>query len=275
MQLSPAKRFPSQGRCVYCLRSAMECRLTDEHMMPRSFGGNFILQSGSCTDCAKETHAIEGHCSGRMFKALRVHHKIPTRRPKKRPKHLTVLDGKEPANAPPRDVPVSQAPGVVVFPWFEPPGMLAGMLPSNQIKITNWIWYTTTADSVARQKKLEASGFSGALAYLDFEPVKFARVLAKIAHCYAAASIGITKFRPLLPAIILGADPNVSHYVGSNAAVPSTFPLLPGPTAIHQVGTDTVPIGGASYIYAQIRLFSYFRPLTPVYTVVVGEYPIS
>jgi hypothetical protein len=273
MKVSPDIRLPASDRCIYCRRDVTECELTEEHIIPFSLGGNLILPFGSCKDCAGETHAIEGHCSGQMFRALRVHHEVPTRRPKKRPKHLTVLDGKTPHSAPVRQVPVTDAPGVVCFPQFESPGFLRRNPAKAGISIEGYNWYGTTADAAQRQQSLEDSGFAGALAYTEFNSTTFARVLAKIAHAFVAASVGLDGFIPLLVPVILGKDPNISSYVG-NAPDKQILPA-PSKSSLHQIGTDTFMMKGKRYIFAQIRLFSNLHPLPPVYTVVVGEFPID
>jgi hypothetical protein len=48
----------------------------------------------------------------------------------------------------------------------------------------------------------------------------------------------------------------------------------PSQNSVHQIGTDTIIIDAKRLIYAQIRLFSHLRPLTPTYTIVVGEFPL-
>jgi len=269
MLVNPVVSIPSPGCCIYCRRTGI--KLTREHVIPLSFGCNTVIEAASCDDCAKETHAIEGHCAGRMLKALRVHQKLPTRRPKERPTHLQVREGKHPEGGPLRLIPVSEAPGAVSLPIFEPPRILSGRPPLPSITITAHYVHATTPDAVARKKSLIASGFSGALAHLEYEPVKFARVLAKIAHCGVIAGFGLNSFNSVLVPIILGRDQNVSHYVGNGGRVPNAI-LAPSFNSLHQIGTDLVAINGTRYIFVQIRLFSNFRPLSPVYTIVAGEF---
>ena len=269
MLVNPVVSIPSPGCCIYCRRTCI--KLTREHVIPLSFGCNMVIEEASCDDCAKETHAIEGHCAGRMLKALRVQQKFPTRRPKERPTHLQIREGKHPEGAQLRLVPVSEAPGAVALPKFEPPGILLGQQPLPGIRITGHYIHATTPDAVARQKRLIASGFSGALAHLEYEPVKFARVLAKIAHCAIVAGLGLNSFNSVLVPLILGKDQNVSYYVGNGGPVPNAI-LTPSFNSLHQMGTDLITINGARYIFVQIRLFSNFRPLSPVYTIVAGEF---
>ncbi len=88
------------GHCVYCPNDGSSEKLSDEHIIPLSFGGYRYLGAASCGDCRDETHAIEGHCCATIFKALRVHQGIRTRRPKERPTHLRILAGRTPHGAP-------------------------------------------------------------------------------------------------------------------------------------------------------------------------------
>jgi hypothetical protein len=162
MRVSPTVYKPSAGCCIYCRRDDVELR--DEHVMPLSLGGSMVIRMASCLDCAGETHAIEGHCAGQMFKALRAHQGFPTRRPKKRPTHLEILEGTTPHGAPMRLIPVSDAPGAFDLPEFEPPGILLGREPLSTLRIIRHNIYTTTADASVRQKNLVSSGLQGAYA---------------------------------------------------------------------------------------------------------------
>jgi hypothetical protein len=83
------------------------------------------------------------------------------------------------------------------------------------------------------------------------------------------AGAGLDSIRPFLTEVILGRDPDLARYVG---CIPRNILPEPSTTSLHQVGTDLMDIDGTRVIFAQIRLFSYFRPLTPVYTVLVGEF---
>jgi hypothetical protein len=103
---------------------------------------------------------------------------------------------------------------------------------------------------------------------LKIGPVKvlaFARMLAKIAHSFAVARMGINKFNPLLLDLILGRTEVVTHLVGGD---------LDPPPAVTDYGhsLDLRPecrVGGRTFVVATVRLFAQFG--APQYYVVVGE----
>ena len=269
MEIASSALFPSLGKYIYCPNTD---GLTDEHTIPLCLGGNQVIVDGSCKECQKATHAIEGHVCGRMFKALRVHHKIPTRRPKDRPTHLVVLDGTSPHDANPRQISVEEAPGVVVFPIFSQPTVIAGGPP----RLLSFLSYSTTENARERISKLRTvEGFSNVLTYIDFNPSRFGRVLAKIAHAIAVAVFGNQVQSELAP-LILDRHGNPFSHVG--CGFPTILPA-PTPNTLHQVGTDTVDINGVKYLFVQLRLFGYLGSphgessvWPPEYSILVGRF---
>lgn len=85
-------------------------------------------------------------------------------------------------------------------------------------------------------------------------------MIAKIAHGAAVATLGVEKFKPLLPPIILGTDKHISHLVGSS----------PKKLKIKQNATHSIEITLKNrLVIADINLFSGmgYKP----YRAVVGE----
>ena len=261
------------GHCVYCSNDGSSEKLTDEHIIPLSFGGYQYLGAASCRQCRDETHAFEGQCCNTMFKALRVHRAIRTRRPKKRPTHLPVLVGVTPHGAPFEEIPVDHAPEFAQFPIFGPPLILTNEYSFDRVDYQGAVVCLTTKDAKARQQQLQAEGRPGALAYAEIPLGQFMRALAKIAHCYVASQVGLNGFRPLLQDVILGRE-HPPYYVGGKGSLPLFVPD-PGPNAGHQIYAMTLTIREVDYIAAQIRLFSDLRPVTPIYLIIVGEYSAS
>ena len=50
-------RIPTKGRCIYCGRA--DVRLTDEHFLPLSLGGQHVIEKASCHSCADITKKFE------------------------------------------------------------------------------------------------------------------------------------------------------------------------------------------------------------------------
>jgi hypothetical protein len=170
-----------------------------------------------------------------------------------------------------REVPTSDAPGVVVLPIFPPPRILLGLPPSNQLGHGTLGVWTTTEDAVERQRKLQASGFKKASSHARIPVGPFLRTLAKIARGYDVANFGIEKTDDTLNPYILRKDDKIAYLVGGtppNGPIPIVLPDPHDRSELHQVHSFTTIIDGTSYIVAQIRLFTHLRPPTPIYTVV-------
>ena len=131
----------------------------------------------------------------------------------------------------------------------------------------------TTDDAAQRQRQLVAEGRPGALAFSAIPFGPFLRTLAKIAHCYVIANVGLEGFRPLLQDVILGKG-SPSYYVGGAGPLPRFVPD-PREDVDHQIYPMTLTIREVDYIAVQIRLFTHMRPITPIYVIVVGEYSAS
>jgi hypothetical protein len=94
---------------------------------------------------------------------------------------------------------------LAVFPTSsEPPRMVTGVPQANDVII-----------SVIPLADLRYIGpFRSPGSYMNFKPLLFAKMLAKIAHAEAIASIGTDTFMPALPEFIIGKDDNWPDWVG-------------------------------------------------------------
>jgi hypothetical protein len=92
----------------------------------------------------------------------------------------------------------------------------------------------------------------------------FAQMLAKIAHSYAIAQMGLNKFKPLLLDLIFGRTSVVTHLVGGDLEVP------PKSRFQHELDLQReYSANGKTYVVTNIRLLG--RIGTPQYYVVVSE----
>ena len=271
----PDVRFPPVGKCIYCGTTIPP--LDEEHVIPLSFGGHRILPKASCRDCGAVTGADEGHCAGRMFGALKLHHKIRGRKRKTKTKHVIVLDGNHPQGAPAKAVAGDEAPGIVVFPILAPPRILLGLPASDRIDLLGFHWWTTTEDARERQQRLVEKGFVNALAFSSFELIRFLRVLAKIAHGYDVANVGLKGSDDTLTPYILRNNLNISYVVGGtppNGTLPILLQIPHADTGLHQIAPFNIVINSKPFIGVQIRLFSYLKPAPPIYTVIMRPHAI-
>jgi hypothetical protein len=88
-------------------------------------------------------------------------------------------------------------------------------------------------------------------------------MLAKIAHSFAVAEMGLGSFKPLLPDLILGKTMTPTYWVGGQLDIPP-----PGVTDRIDLDYDW-NANGKTFTVAHIRLFAQLG--APLYHVVIGE----
>jgi 5-methylcytosine-specific restriction endonuclease McrA len=96
MSHGPSK-IPTKGRCIYCGKA--DVKLTDEHFVPLSLGGQHIIEKASCLACADITKKFEQHVARDMWGDARNSYNAPSRRRNARPTHITLCDPKYPSRA--------------------------------------------------------------------------------------------------------------------------------------------------------------------------------
>lgn len=206
------KRYDPVGRCIYCGKTAEDAgmkRLQEEHIVSYSLGGTWVLPEASCATCGAKTGADEGNCAGQMLVTARTHFHWKSRK-SKRPQKLKVgqvlgYNGKW------WDVSLDEHPPFIQLPSFFPPGVLMNTRPDGAgMMITGTNMYT----SPTFMERLNALGPGGAV-FSNLEVGAFCRMLAKIAHAYTTAELGMGNFEPFLPDIVLEKVPYISHVVGS------------------------------------------------------------
>ena len=210
--------LPGAGRCIYCWPTKLSTEgLTKEHIIPKALRGNLILHRAACRDCASAINKqIENPTLQRMWSTPRTHLKMPTSKPRttlpygtwvattpELPENMEEVDFKF------EELPLEEHPNTIMLPKFAPPGLLWGTQPSSTFTLTGISAYR---DPNAPNPAL--AGLWGA-EFQPFSPDAVCRSIAKISHSAAVAEFGFDAFVPMLPDIILGRDPNISHLVGS------------------------------------------------------------
>jgi hypothetical protein len=76
------------GKCIYC---GSTTNLSDEHVVPRGLGGEWVLKKASCQKCAGIISRFETDIIKDFFSLLRIKLDLPTRRKKQRPKSFDFL----------------------------------------------------------------------------------------------------------------------------------------------------------------------------------------
>lgn len=200
----------SVGHCIYC---GEVNDLTDEHVIPLSLGGNYVLDKSSRKRCAAITGKFEGGIARGFMYEARVAGSFPTRRPKERPTHLPLLHGAGTAEKNTTDVPASEHPGFMHLPLLRRAGVLDAREYSAGLTIEG---FETLLFGEHPQKTLSRLGSTEIEVTARYRGSEFARLLAKIAYSSAVAALGpLDRARvPVLPLILGNAD-DASYWLGS------------------------------------------------------------
>jgi HNH endonuclease len=261
MQIPPRSNkkviYPPVGKCIYC--GAADSKLTDEHIIPFSLGGLFILQQASCASCAKITGAFEGAVARSLFGNFRIKHKMPTRRPKERPSHIIVDTLND--NRGQISVPALEYPAPAFMYKCTKAGILDGLSPDSD---TSSQWQIVGLLNHDEMKSFQEKYGKNTTFKFRHVPEQFARTIAKIGYSYAIAFFGTEAFRPLALDLILGQSTNLSYVVGGSFDI-----MPPVPDAGHLLTIEGITNLRRTLIVVNIRLFA--SASTPHYHVIVGE----
>jgi hypothetical protein len=256
------KNYQPANLCIYCGPSQAQEKFTAEHIIPYGLGGKLILPSASCKCCQDATSKVERFCLQTMLGAARVHLDIQTRRPKNRPKALSLgmnIDGRQEI----RNISIPDHPFIFTLPIMEPAGLFMGSPERSDHKNIR-LWYKhIQPDTASRIRRL------GTHTVEQCDTVnlcEYGRMLAKISHAYACAEVGVNSFKPLLPNIVRGLSGNVSGLVGGSRLF--NQPTSDG-VSLHEIELHRVKHGGVLYLVSRIQLFALLQ--APSYEVVVGR----
>jgi hypothetical protein len=258
----PPVIYPPVGRCIYC-DSHSSVGLGDEHVIPYSLNGTMILRKASCARCAGVTSRQELIVARGVFHQVRTTSSMRTRRklPTEFPLILTFPDRREEIAMVPEDI----YPANLVLPKFVPPALLSGQPSNGNFRFTYVRWVRA---SEAHDEFVRSRGASGSEVKIILQPQQFSRVLAKMAHSFAVAELGLDGFCPILLDLIHGRNVEVApELVGCEIEIP---PAASG--RLHEIGFVSHP----EYVVVRIRLFASSAvdaKGTPVYLVVAGTRP--
>lgn len=255
--VSPKRIYPPAERCIYCLSVPSDLRR--EHIIPFGLGGNLILPRASCCNCERITGAIEQNCQRKILGNFRVRHGFPTRNKKERPDKLEI-NLVTPNGIVSQYVPIRKYPRYLMLFRMPMPGILTGKPATNEFKPD--LCMLIHKDDI--KNSMNKSWMLGEYRHIDF-----CLMLAKIAHSYAAAEIGIealVKYNLLLPKYILNQSGPISHVVGGEIEDPPA-----ANNQLHELKLHNHEGNQRTYLLVSMRLFPYMG--APQYHAVVGERP--
>jgi hypothetical protein len=259
-------KFPPVGRCIYCGDVSSPELLTDEHILPYALGGNAVLPKSSCLKCNKVTQAFEQFCLRGMFRRVRTHLDIQTRRPKERPTQVDLgLHYKGTHQR--KTVPVRQDPSCIItlMGFKERPSILS----DNPDAENGQVLYYRVLHSLPETLRRAASiGYDGGTIGFDVSLLvaimPYYQMLAKIAHSTAVARFERDAFDPLLPAFILRPTKEHLRLIGRGDP-----PKIYDPRPVHTLSFGTVATPNGTFLVAELALFPSLQ--APNYKVVVGR----
>jgi len=155
------------------------------------------------------------------------------------------------------ELPIADYPTMLFFPRLGPPGFLVGRPRDHADMREMWV-YQLNLNPLSFEK-YQIQSMSSAV----MDTQRFSQMLAKIAHSYAVARLGLGNFSPLLLSHILKTEGYPWHFVGGDDA-----PLLSS-TALHELSCNECEANGKRYIVVRVRLFAFLG--APNYSVVVGQ----
>ncbi|MCH7499413.1 MAG: hypothetical protein IH886_05305 [Nitrospinae bacterium] len=262
-----SKKYSPAGKCIYCLSKE---NLSDEHIIPYAAGGRWVLPDASCNNCSTLTGQFEQVCMRKLLGPMRMHFDFPSRQKSKRPKALPL---KVKFN-PDEDwikfhVKQEEYPFLILFPFFTMPDALSGYTTSGRRDASAkkfWIRGSGFEKGINEQmqKLAEKYGFCEIFPTGEMFVSEFCLMLAKIAHSYAVAELGVQGFEPVLTKIIRDNDmSDRATYIGGLNYEEPHSPLL------HELSFETHTCNKPNLVGVRIRLFAHFD--TPTYYVVAGR----
>lgn len=260
---SNRKRCEPVGYCIYC--GSTEGDLTTEHVLPAGLGGRIELPKASCTECQKATTTVEHVTLRRMFGPARIRLGYKSRKPKQRPPTLPLNVIEPDRRIRVEEVPIAEYPASLFLVHFPGPTRVAHLYPNNPTEAHAWQW-----NSVDPAAYMAAKGINGYTSS-QFDPLMWARLLAKIAHGYIISELGdvFAKgiHKPLLPDLIRGKSRDFQHIVGGAGRPHNAAPFSFWPTIKGVSDEDT------EYLIVYLWLFAELG--APRYMIVAGERPTT
>lgn len=251
------KTYPEVGRCIYCGATSYAPDsnrfLAREHIIPEALSGGLELPRASCRSCERKINKWEAMLLRGSLLGCRTYLDLETKRPKDRPRALPLFrPGPDPN--PKVMIPIEDYPANLMLMAFDTPRLLSGAATLS----VPWMHiFRDVAQLLADRYGLAE------FAIPSLDPYALCRMLAKIAHAYTVAELGLDGFVPLLPHLIVGPYEGWDRfYVGG------LHDIEPAGESLHEIAVEPVTAETWRYVVVRIRLFASVP--APTYRVVSG-----
>jgi hypothetical protein len=155
-------------------------------------------------------------------------------------------------------VPMADYPVSLLLVLFDTPHLITGVVFDDQV-VGAWAhFFKGVAELLAKKYGLDV------FVTTSLDVYALCKTLAKIAHAYAVAEMGIDRFTHMLPHYIVGGyDEWATYYVGGLPKSESAGSTL------HEISIEAPTVETWRYVVVRIRLFANVG--APTYRVVAGE----
>jgi len=259
--VQPPTFYAGVGRCIYCNRG--DVPLSDEHIVPLSFGGNGIIADASCADCAKATSLIERRIMRELWGKPREALNFPTRRPQRR-RNLIELKTAHDAGETSLEVEWEDFPAMFVLPRMDRPGRMRGVPPSKECTLFS-PWIGTCGPNQPMDGQVSESFGIG----------DFVAFVAKMAHSFVFARLGRETFEfwRCLPNVIDGSYPYPFYLVGGVRNEEVSDPFVSETNFATSFTLYSQVLGDLEFLTVGVQMFSDVRG--PSYAAIFGARPSS
>jgi hypothetical protein len=257
-----ATRYAAVGRCIYAPVGETHCgHLEIEHIIPLAMQGSRELPASSCRKCAETINKFETRYFRGTMETARDHMGLKGRQKHKRRDRLPIrfMDGGT------MSIPIDQHPSVLIMPQLLRPGFRAGFRPSDDLEIGVTPHLSPmTSDLHQRAYRIgKPINLTRGIDALDCY-----RQIAKIAHAFAVAELGLGGIASLLLNLIYGRPPMLAAYL-----IGSSSTHEPPSDQLHEIGFgDPFYLDGHEMVVVRIRLFAFLSG-SPTHFALVGVRP--
>lgn len=246
------------GFCIYCGSTK---QLSREHVVPYALGGTLTITEGSCEVCRKKTHEFETDVLTGPMRMVRYIQNLPSstkHRSVPRTVELFVKVGETEQQV---EIPIAKAPILLDFYEFGVPKYLDASRGTN-LEVGSVVTGSYGQDPSQVLSEYSAKGMT--IVGAPRRPVAFARMIAKIAYCFAFVQGHIGKLEnpsELIDAFMENPD-MIGRFVGS---------IQPPFVKYEGVGIRLAikVLASEGIVYAEVQLFAASG--APTYVVVLGR----
>ena len=260
-QIAEHRTVKDVEKCIYC--GATE-NLHDEHCIPESLNGNYVLGKGSCSECGRITSRFEGKYARDSVLAVRTalnmkSKRSKTKRPTEFPMRIKKGDQEEIIN-----VPIEDHYSVIPMVQLGQPARYKDQPHAEGLPHKQWRLVTVNIRPEHIDYLVEKYGADEISVDFDIDVTGFLRLIAKIAYCMTVQQFGLSSIAEayVVPGI-LGTKNDIWEWVESD-----------GTQELREVNMNTDHLVTGWFtpegeLECRVKLFK--KSLSPEYHVIVGR----